>query len=149
MADPVQFDVKAFAKIVADMAGVADRLDPTMAVAAEMLVSEVHDRWESAGDGTWPALAASTLEKRRGGVAQILIDTGRGIASVHGESGGDFAEATTDVDYMRFHCGDAPRTRLPKRDPFDLAEAAMDRVLDYVTQDVADRMVDGSGLTPS
>jgi len=133
--DMIDLDVERFAKVVAELGTTSDRLEPTMTVAAEMLVSEVHDFWMSAGGGTWPALAPATLEKRRGSIAQILIDTGRGIGSLQASSGPDFAEAATDVDYMRYHCGDGARTVIPKRDPFDLPEVATARVVEYVLAD--------------
>ena len=69
-----------------------------LAVAAEMLVAEVNDKFQSGGPG-WPPLAESTLARRRGSVAQILVDTGRLAGSIHGVHGADFAEAATDVSY--------------------------------------------------
>lgn len=116
-------------------------LTPTMARAGAMLVDEVHQRWLSAGDGTWPRLAPSTMA-RRGLVAQILIDSGNAFGSVVPIFGKDYAEVGSDVDYLRYHCGDGPRTKIPERDPFDISDAAFDRIADFIELDVA-RRVDG------
>ena len=99
---------------------------PITPVLAEILVSAVNDRWQSGGNGQWPALAASTLYKRRlhGKGAQILLDTGRAAASVQADSGDTWAQAATDVSYMVFHVSDGARSKIPLRDPFDVEEAA-------------------------
>ncbi len=144
MADaPCTVDAGELLKLIQSLGKASDALEPTMAVAAEMLVAEVQDRWRNAGDGEWPALSPATLEKRRGTIAQILQDTGRGIGSVQAAHGADYAEAASDVDYMKYHCGDGPRTKIPKRDPFDLSDAAQERVMEYVLADVVTRWTSG------
>ncbi len=103
----------------------ARNLGDTMAVVAEMLVSEVGDKFDQEGPG-WAPLSPSTLAKRRGASAQILQDTGRLAASIRADSGPDFAEAATDVAYAVYHVSDAPRSRLPLRDFFDLPDRVFD-----------------------
>lgn len=96
-------------------------LSAPLAVVADMLVAGVSDKFDQQGPG-WPPLAPSTLAKRRGSVAQILSDTGRLAASIHGEAGPDFAEASTSVGYAVYHVSSAPRTKIPLRDFFDLGD---------------------------
>jgi phage gpG-like protein len=107
------------------------RLDDTMAVVAEMLVSAVNDKFQAGGPG-WKPLAESTLLRRRGTVAQILLDTGRLAGSIHGIHGNDFAEAATDVSYAIYHVSSAPRRKIPLRDFFDLPEHVFDDILELV-----------------
>lgn len=107
-------------KALAAMRRRGENLSGTMAAAAEVLVAAVSDEFSTAGRGSWDPLAESTLRKRRGSTAQILMDTGRFAGSIEAYSGDDFAEAATDVSYAVFHVSDAPRSRIPKRDPFDI-----------------------------
>ena len=113
---------------------------PITPVLAEILVSAVNDRWQSGGNGQWPALAASTLYKRRlhGKGAQILQDTGRAVASVQAAHGPDWAGAYTDVSYMVYHASDAPRSVIPLRDPFDVEEQAWPDLVDALGSFIAD-----------
>jgi phage gpG-like protein len=112
------------------------RLDDAMSVAAELLVSAVNDKFEAAGPG-WAPLAESTLLRRRGSVAQILVDTGRLVGSIHSLHGPDFAEAATDVSYAVYHVSSAPRSRLPLRDFFDLPERVFDDILELILQQLS------------
>ena len=154
MAELAPVDVKELIKTIQSLGKAGDVLEPTMSVAAEMLVSEVQDRWRSAGDGQWPPLAPSTLAHRRSGKkskgkkgggkgsatkAQILMDTGRAFGSVQAFHGPDFAQAASDVDYMKYHCGDGPRTKIPKRDPFEISDEAEERVMEFVLADIVAR----------
>ena len=136
-------DVSDLAKVVGSLGLITKDASGTMEVAAEMLVTEVGDRWESAGDGQWPSLAPSTLAKRRGTTAQILIDTGAARNSTFAESGADFAEAANPTSYMAFHCGDGPRKKIPLRDPFSLGEEALARVVDFIEEDLVARWQQG------
>lgn len=119
------------------------RLTP---IIAEMLVAEVHDVFEAEGPG-WPALAPSTLLKRRGGTGKrdssgrfrkraassstkILQDSGNLVTSVHGEHGSDWASAATNVPYVRYHLEGGPI--IPKRNPFELTDQQADRLSDEV-----------------
>lgn len=130
---------KSSARLLHGLRARAEHAQPAMAIVAEMLVTRVDDEWDSAGHGRWKDLAASTKRKRRGNSAQILKDTGRAAASVHGEATSDTAEAYTDVAYMVFHASDAARTVIPYRNPFDLAdpedvaEEAARIILDWIS----------------
>jgi phage gpG-like protein len=138
MSEIVDVDAK---DVIATLEGFNHRVEhlgPTLQIVAEMLVSEVNDRWMSAGDGTWPDLAPSTKAARRGESYQILVDTGRGIGSLQAYVGEDYAEAASDVDYLKYHCGDAPRSRVPKRDPFELSDEALQRPTEFLLQSIAE-----------
>lgn len=138
--DLVTVDVRDLSKVTVKLGDRAKDVSPAMAIVAEMLVSAVNDNFETAGHGTWPGLAESTKAKRRGTIYQILKDTGRAAGSIRGEHAHDYAEASSDVDYLKYHVGDGPRTVIPKRDPFELEEAvyeeAVDVIVDYVSQDM-------------
>lgn len=112
---------------------------PITPVLAEILVSYVNDRWDSAGNGEWKGLAESTKRKRRkrGLGAQILKDTGRAAASVRADSDASSASAVTDTAYMVFHVSSAPRTVIPLRDPFDVLEQAAPELEDTIADWVA------------
>lgn len=124
--------------------GLTERLDelrrrgtsaaPAMAEIAEMFVGRVSEEFDTAGHGRWPKLAASTLRKRRmgGAGAQPLKDTGRAAASIRAEHTETSAEAATDVEYMVYHCSDAPRTIIPLRNPFDIPDDAFDEATDIL-----------------
>jgi phage gpG-like protein len=123
---------------VSDLAGALDafarrggRLDDTMAIAAEVLVAAVNDKFQASGPG-WAPLAESTLLRRRGAVAQILLDTGRLAGSIHGMHGSDFAEAATDVSYAVYHVSSAPRSKLALRDFLDLPDHVFDDILELI-----------------
>lgn len=111
-----------------------DDIGELMPVLAEIYVTYVQERWDSAGNGTWPGLAASTLRKRRqqGRGAEILKDTGVAFAGVAADYGADYAGASTGVAYMVFHVSDAPRTIIPLRNPFDVEEQAWPDVQDAI-----------------
>lgn len=124
-------DASDLSAVLEAYAANARDLSPAMAVVAEMLVAEVNDKFQAEGPG-WPGLAKSTIAKRRGSVAQILQDTGRLAASIHGTSGPDFAEASTDVSYAVFHVSDGARTKIPLRDFFDLPDRVYDDALEII-----------------
>lgn len=134
------FDVKVDSAELAELLVRYERrfgdLTAPLQVVAEMLVAGVSDKFDQEGPG-WPALAPSTVAKRRGSVAQILSDTGRLAASIHGAAGPDFAEASTDVSYAVYHVSSAPRTRLPLRDFFDLGDDVFDDVERYLLEELA------------
>lgn len=114
-------------------------LSATMQVVAEGLVAAVSDQFESAGDGRWAPLAASTVAGRRKGGRghQILVDTGRFAGSIQPDSGPDFAEASTDVAYAVYHCSDAARTKIPMRNPFDIHDDRLDEAEQLILADMA------------
>lgn len=107
-----------------------------MAVVAEGLVGEVSDMFDTAGHGTWAALAASTIRKRGEG-AQILKDTGRWAASNFPNHGPMFAEVFTDVSYAIFHVDAKAR---PVRNPYDLPDSA----IEDASQTILDMLVSGA-----
>lgn len=113
-------------------------LTPVMASAAEGLVAEVSDRFDSEGDGEWPPLAASTLARRRQKQPKILQATGRLAKSIRAFFGPDWAEAATDVSYVVYHLEGGPV--IPKRNPFEITEDAWKRVEDGIAEDVAELM---------
>lgn len=110
---------------------------PITPVLAEILVGYVNEEWDSAGRGRWPGLADSTLKKRRGTSAEILKDTGRAAADVHGEHDHESAAAVTSVSYMVFHTSDQPRKIVPLRNPFDVMDAAEVEIAETLSEWVA------------
>ncbi len=87
---------------------------------ALILIEQVDDNFATAGHGSWPPLAKSTLARRRGGGggAQILVDTGRLAASVNAgnvNAGNDYIEVFTNVKYAKFHVSPLPRKKIPLR----------------------------------
>lgn len=131
----VSLDQRELIEALGAMADRAVDLSEPMAVIAESLVSEVNDKFEMGGPG-WPDLADSTKASRRGTSAQILVDTGRLAGSIQAESGADYAEAATDVEYAVYHVSDAPRSKIPLRDFFDLD----DRVFEEAAQTLVEHL---------
>lgn len=103
-----------------------------MMVAAEELVAGVHEEFDTAGRGSWAPLAESTLRKRRGTTAQILVDTGRLRASIFASAGDNWAEAATDVEYAVYHVSNEPRTKIPLRNFFDVDEKVFDGAIEAI-----------------
>lgn len=112
---------------------------PITPVLAEILLGYVNDRWDSGGNGDWPALALSTLRKRRkrGRGAQILKDSGRAISSPRTESDHESFSVVTDVGYMIYHVSQGARSVIPLRDPFDVEEAAWPELSEIIGDFVA------------
>jgi phage gpG-like protein len=125
--DTVSVDVRELRAVLDELAKNAENLPELMPAVAETLVGAVHEQFDTEGQGKWPPLAASTLAGRRGGGvgAKILQDTGLFAGSVTPFYGPDFAEAFTNVPYAIFHTSDAPRTKIPYRNPFDIDEEAV------------------------
>lgn len=132
----VGVDTREVERLLAAYRKAGGDLSGTMAVIAEDLVAAVNDEFETGGRGRWPPLAESTLNSRRGSVAQILVDTGRFAGSIRAESGPDFAEAATDVSYAVYHVSDAPRTIIPLRNPFDIPEEVFERAAQTILESV-------------
>ena len=61
---------------------------------------------------------------------------GQFAGSIRGDSGPDFAEASTDTPYAVFHVSDAPRSKIPLRNPFDLPDATLDEALDMIVAEL-------------
>lgn len=133
-------DMADVMRAIGELEGNARDLSEPMAIIAESLVSRVNDKFESGGPG-WAPLAASTIASRRksGKGAQILKDTGRLAGSIEAFSGGDYAEAATDVEYAIYHVSDEPREKIPKRDFFDVLtddvmDEAAETLIEYLTR---------------
>jgi phage gpG-like protein len=135
----VEMDSPEIDELLDDLGAKGANLAPVMAIIAEDLVAAVSDMYETQGHGTWPPLAPSTIAKRRGsGSGQSTFnpmqDSGRLAGSTEPNHGPDFAEATTNVDYVRFHLDGGPI--IPKRNPFEIPEShydeAVETILDYV-----------------
>lgn len=141
MATSNVVDISDLLGVLAEYEDAAENLSEPMAIIAESLVARVNDKFESGGPG-WQRLAASTIAGRRkqGRGAQILKDTGRLAGSIEPQSGSDYAEASTDVEYAVYHVSDAPRTKIPKRDFLDvldddMLDEAAATIIDYITGD--------------
>jgi phage gpG-like protein len=107
-------------------------MDPpegALKAAAEELVSGVIEEFQTAGGGDWEPLAESTLAKRRGTEAQILVDTARFRNSIEPLVENGEAAAVTDVEYAVYHVSSEPRYVIPLRNPFDVAPEVIDAAL--------------------
>jgi phage gpG-like protein len=126
-------------QLVAALEGFADRaqdLSEPMSVIAESLVTAVHDKFEQSGPG-WQDLAESTKQQRRGSEYQILVDSGVLPGSIAGESGSDYAQVGTSVEYAVCHVSSEPRSKIPLRDFFDLSEEVYDDAADVILEHIA------------
>ncbi len=129
----VSVDVRDLTKVLDALQKAAGKMPDLMPTVAEILVSAVHQQFETEGGGKWQRLAPSTLARRRGGSAKILQDTGLFAGSITPDYGPGFAEAFTNVPYAVFHTSDQPRHVLPYRNPFDVDEdAVLAEVVDLV-----------------
>lgn len=141
MATSASVDITELLDVLQGIEDRAGDLSVPMGNIAEALVGRVNDKFEGGGPG-WQGLAASTLAKRRkaGKGAEILKDNGRLAGSIEPDSGPDYAEAATDVEYAVYHVSDAPRTKIPKRDFLDvldddMLDEAADTIMAYLTGD--------------
>lgn len=136
MANEVGFDASELTKIFDEMLGRGEHIAAdVLPIIGEILVSAVHQQFESEGGGKWEPLKESTLNNRRlrGRGAKILQDSGIFAGSIMPNVGADFAEAYTNVPYSVFHTSDEPRTVIPYRNPFDIdQEAALDEMVRLV-----------------
>jgi phage gpG-like protein len=122
MAGPVNLDAGDLAKVLRQYERQYGEIGSVFPALAAALVSAVQGEFESAGHGTWPPLAESTLAKRRkhGRGAELLKDTGMLAASIMPEYDGASATAYTNVPYVVYHTSDEPRRAIPYRNPFDV-----------------------------
>lgn len=136
----VEADAKGLDQILEALGRKGDDLSPIMAVIAEDLVAAVSDMYDTTGHGQWPPLAESTIQARRGGPGQAsfkpMLDTGRLAASTSAHHGPDFAEASTNVDYVRFHLDGGPV--IPKRNPFEIPDEHFDEAADAILSYILD-----------
>jgi phage gpG-like protein len=105
-----------------------------------ILVEEVDEMFETSGHGKWEPFSINT-KRQRGDIdaAKLLIDTGAMAASIVGVHTQTEAEAFTNDPKAKFHVSDANRTKIPKRDFFDIdvprvVDEAVDLVLRELTQ---------------
>lgn len=109
---------------------------PVMAVVANNLVAAVDDEFETEGHGKWPPFADST-KRARGANAKLLQKTGQWVGSHEPNFNSLEASATTGVEYAVFHVSDAPRERLPLRNPYDLPDEVWEEQAALIAQYVA------------
>ncbi|MEE9395174.1 MAG: hypothetical protein V3W41_22005 [Planctomycetota bacterium] len=129
----VDLDTRELDRVLEDMGDDVDgRLRSVMSVVAEMLVTGVSDRYDSSGDGEWAPNALGTIRKKKS--AKPMIDGGRLSGSTNPFFGSDFAEATTSVEYVKFHLEGGPI--IPMRNPFDLSDDVLDEAEDFVLDQV-------------
>lgn len=109
---------------------------------ADILATFVDDKFDREGPG-WPPMRDLTKRLRRGGGGKLLQDTGL-LAKVQTDSGPDFAEVFTNVEYAKYHLK-GPRKlvplghksgvwHLPVRDFFDIdINDALQAMADVIT----------------
>lgn len=109
----------------------ADRVGSTR--HAETIAAYYEAR--GAGGTQEEATKAAHKAAQRGG---ILQDTGALAGSIRGESGPDFALATTDKFYAIFHVSSAPRRIIPLRDFFDVPESVYDEAANTLLEAITE-----------
>lgn len=109
------------------------RAQRVLDIVAEDLAAAVVDRIDSRGDGEWPDLADSTKDRK--GSDAPLIDTGQLRGSIRPEAGADWAMASTSVEYIVYHLDGG--SVIPKRNPFELTDAALDPIGEDIARLVA------------
>ena len=112
------------------------RMGAIFDVVAEDLATAVVDRIDSRGDGDWAPNAPSTIARK--GSDAPMIDTGQLRSSIRGESGNDFAMASTSVAYIVYSLDGGQH--IPKRNPFELRDEVFEEAARYVAEAVADEM---------
>ena len=122
----VEADLSEFEEAIRELARRGKNTRDVMKSISLLLVEEVDEMFETSGHGKWPGFSENTLRKR-GNIssAKLLIDTGRLAASITPASDAVSAEAFTNVEYAKYHVSDAPRTKIPLRDFFDIDTVAV------------------------
>ena len=131
----IDVDASELVDAIKDFERRGGNLGPTMAIVADMLVTAVQDEFETEGRGEWPAFAESTLATRAGG--KLLQDSGIFAGSISAESGSDFAEANTGVEYAIHHVFGAPAAGIPQRNPFDVEDSVFEEAAALVAGAIA------------
>jgi phage gpG-like protein len=108
---------------------------------ADRVGSAKHDQtraayYEAIGEGKdhAEALVSANRAAQHGG---ILQDTGALAGSIRGESGPDFALATTDKFYAVYHVSSAPRRIIPLRDFFDVPDDVYSEAANTILEAIA------------
>ena len=131
-----EVDVTELVKLLEKYAAID--LAPFFASLSEDMASAVLDMFKSSGNGTWPTLAVSTaIQKlRKGKSLQPLVYNGTWMNSPTVESDATSATVGTNVPYAIFHVSDAPRSKIPLRNPYDLGQPFYDdatmRLADFI-----------------
>jgi len=131
----VEFDAREIGEVLEGFASRGGDLSSVMGVIAEDLAAAVSDMYQTSGHGAWPPLAESTVRRRRGGSSRPMIDTGVLSRSTVVDSGADYAEAYTAIDYVRYHLEGGPV--IPKRNPFELDDSVYDEAVELILAHVA------------
>lgn len=130
----IRFDVDPVGIVLDEFVARGGDLQPAMEIVALDLVAAVEDMYATSGQGAWSALAASTLDGRRGSGGKPLVDTGVLAGSTAPHADRFSAEASTDVPYVVFHLEGGGI--IPQRNPFELADDVFDRaeltILEYI-----------------
>jgi len=96
-------DIVALSRGLREMENRSQDLSVPMKVAAQILVDSVLENFQAGGrPDAWEELADATLLAKLP-KTKILIDSGDLFDSIHGESGPDWARASTDRVYARIH----------------------------------------------
>lgn len=104
--------------------------EPFMATVATDLETAVADMFATSGHGMFAPLAPSTLRRKAalGKSSQALIFNGTWRNSPTTWWDALSAGVTTNVPYAVYHVSDAPRSKIPKRDVYELPESVYDDI---------------------
>ena len=93
---------------------------PVIGASLLEMVDNTFDTESDVYGNAWPALAASTIKRRRkkGGGAKILTDTARLRRSMHFDVRGSSVAVGTNVGYAAYHGSTDARSKIPFRPSF-------------------------------
>jgi phage gpG-like protein len=132
-------DLAELERVVGDLSEAASDLSDVMAVVASDMLAAVDENFETGGKGKWPPLAPSTIAKRRGSSAQILVDTAVMRGATTPTSGANFAEVGNNTSYAPFHVSKAARQKIPLRDFLELDDEFLEGAADEILSSVLER----------
>lgn len=126
----VEADVSELIRGIAEIRELSFR--PFFASLAEDMEGEAYDNYQTSGHGKWQKLAKSTLRKkaRAGKSNKALIWSGTSMNSPTIDSGEDFASVQGNTPQIVFHVSDAPRHKIPKRDPYKMEDSFYDEAIE-------------------
>ena len=117
----VSVDVSELGRAFGDLERRGKNTRDVMRQISIILVEEVDEMFETSGHGKWKGFSPNTKRKRgEMSAAKLLVDTTHLVTSITGAYTQTEAEAFTNVEYAKFHVSDAPRSKIPKRDFFDI-----------------------------